>query len=122
MLEYEKNAVIESVSLSINDYGVLSSWIVVDYGGGSKQDFGGYILYLPNSYPHQDIKSLAGHFILRVMEVVGVTEWEKLKGKTIRVRCNNTEIEEIGHIIKDDWFCPSLANMHRPFCKEFTNV
>ena len=100
-----KNAVIESVELTSDDHGVLSAWLFLDYGG-SGQGFGGYSLYLPKSFTHHKLASPAGHFIWRCMEVAGVTEWSKLPGKTIRVRGNRVGIEAIGHIVKDDWFCP----------------
>ena len=101
-----KNAVITDAVLDTGDRGFLTSWISLDYGG-SGQGFGGYVLYLPKSFDHHKIPSVAGHFIFRVMQVAGVNKWSELKGKTIRVRGTHSHIEAIGHIVKDDWFCPA---------------
>lgn len=102
-----KNAVIQSVTICDSDRGILDAWLHLDYGG-SGQGFGGYCLYLPDSFAHHEIKSFAGHFIWRCMEIGGVTKWEDLKGKTIRVKTDGEYglIKAIGHIVKDDWFCP----------------
>lgn len=102
-----KNAIIESVSIDDAERGMLTAWVHLDYGG-TWQGFGGYALYLPKSYSHHEVKSVAGHFIWRVMEVAGVSRWDQVKGKTVRAKIDDSGIvKAIGHIVKDDWFCPS---------------
>lgn len=100
-----KNAVIERASISCGERGFLDAWLGLDYGGCG-QGFGGFVLYVPKSWKHHSIESVAGHFIFRVMEIAGVENWEDLKGKTIRVRGTWNNVEAIGHIVKDDWFNP----------------
>ncbi len=97
------NAVIRSTKLTSADYGLLSVWLDLDYGG-SGQAFGGYCLYSPKQASPINV---AGHFIWRIMEVAGVAEWDDLPGKTIRVRHEHTKVHAIGHIVKDDWFDPT---------------
>ncbi len=101
------NAVVESVSITNDDPGLLSTWLYLDYGGYG-QGFGGYALYLPNNFKHSEKQgAAAGHFIWRCMEIADVTEWAKIKGKTIRVDCAYNKIHRIGHILKDIRFDPS---------------
>jgi hypothetical protein len=105
-----KNAVIESATISKDDHGLLSAWLMLSYGG-SGQGFGGYTLYLPKGFAHSaNQKNYAGHFIWRCMEVAEVSEWGQLKGRCIRVKLEaeySSPIKAIGHIIKEDWFDPS---------------
>jgi len=102
-----RNAVIKSVSLSSDDHGCLSAWVSLEYSSGG-QGFGGYALYLPPSSANHKIQSVAGHFIFRVMEVAGVTNWDKVAGKTVRVEADRRKVHAIGHILNDDWFRPSV--------------
>lgn len=103
-----KNAVIESAKITNDDHGLLSAWLSLDYGG-SGQGFGGYALYLPSSFTHHNPcdHNYAGHFIWRVMEIAGVSDWANLPGKTVRVRCEHSKVHAIGHIVNEDWFCPT---------------
>lgn len=103
----EKNAVIESVTLTDCDRGILSAYLNLKYSSSSCQAFGGIALYLPKNFNHHQLLSHAGHFIWRCMEIGGVSKWEDLPGKTIRVRAEMSQVHAIGHIINDDWFCPA---------------
>lgn len=105
-----QNAVIESVSLGNGDGRGLDAWLHLKKEDGWNQGFGGYALYLPKTFKHHAIQSPAGHHIHRVLEIADVHEWSRLVGRTIRVRHedhHNATIQAIGHIIKDDWYCPS---------------
>lgn len=97
-----QNATIEEVSLSSADHGLLSSFVHLDYGDGGHQGFGGYALYNPRYKDSQG--NYAGHWIWRVMEVAGVTDWNKLKGRNVRAVIENGVVVSIGHITKDIWF------------------
>lgn len=101
-----KNAIIKSADITNGERGCLSAWLHLDYGG-SGQGFGGYVLYVPKSSKHHNIKTVAGHFIYRVLEIADVTKWADLVGKTIRVVSDQAGVKKIGHITKDDWFNPS---------------
>lgn len=109
--EYEiQNARIESASIRFDRGTFLSIWLGLDYGG-TGQGFGGFVL---GAKTDGSAKAAAGNreayaalFIVRVMEIAGVDDWSDLVGKTIRAEANHSNVRRIGHILKDDWFCPS---------------
>lgn len=109
------NAIIGSAGISIEDHDLLTVWLSLDYGG-SVQCFGGYALLVgPHSEHRRDGErgpNYAGVFIDRVMRIAGVTRWDHLPGKTVRVRQEPSRVHAIGHIIRDDWFEPSVE-----FCR-----
>ncbi len=102
-----KNAIITHAKIEYGDRGFLQVWLTLDYGGCS-QGFGGYVLYLPKSFDHHSVESFAGHHIYRCMEIAGVDVWDRITGKSIRVSIKDGLIDGIGHIIKDDWYYPSI--------------
>ena len=113
-----RNALLEDTMLGIEDDGIATFFLYVDYGDGSHQGYGGYGL---DEYSQKD-KKRHGHAygmeaIIRVLETVGVGKWEDLRGKYIRVRRGglmSDEIEAIGHITKDRWLdLKELASVYQ---------
>ena len=103
-----KNAQITKTSLGKEDHGIMTCWLHLTYGAAG-QGFGGYYLgsygKRPNKKTGYGIEAIS-----RIIDVVGVANWEDLKGKYIRVRFTDKpsgfghEIDAIGHIIEDKWF------------------
>ena len=101
-----KNAIITSTMLGIEDHGVMSFYLYLDYGG-THQGAGGYVLDTPLKQGSTFIRRIGTAegmaLIMEILEVVGVGKWEDLKGKHIRVKANSNGVKAIGHIIKDKW-------------------
>lgn len=96
------NARIVSTMLGIEDHGLTTAWIHLDFGH-FQQGFGGYMLGTEDE-PHR----ACGLFVRRAIEVVGVESWESLKNAYVRARHNHSKVHAIGNIIDDElWFCPA---------------
>jgi hypothetical protein len=101
------NARIERTELGYEDHGLLTAWLFLDYGWGG-QGFGGYCLDNYDQENRVRVPTLVcGHFIMAVLRVVGVTKWEDIPGKYIRVDQDSGKVYRIGNIIKDEWFDPA---------------
>jgi hypothetical protein len=94
------NVVITHTMLGIEDHGILTAFVHLRFDGNSCQGFGGYGLGAKDA-------NYCGHFIRRVLDVVGVREWEQLVGKNVRIRRSQGLIRSIGNIIDDVWFTPA---------------
>ncbi len=87
-----KNAVITGVSISFERFSTF--WIHLDYGGES-QAAGGIVL--------GNKKGCGIDLIKEICDVLEVEEWEKLKGKCIRVDSDFNKVFRLGHLLKDEW-------------------
>ena len=101
-----RNARIESTMLGVEDHGILTCSVHLDYGG-TGQSFGGFGL----DEWVEEKKCRCGtaygmEFIRRVLGVVGVERWEDLPGKHVRVKAEYCKVHALGNILKDEWFCP----------------
>ncbi len=103
-----KNALIKSTFLGIEDHGIFTAFITLDYSG-SGQSFGGYSMDAPNK-GEQGLSRIGTpfgcEFILRVIRTLEVNSWEKLIGTYCRVMATHNKVHSIGHIQKDQWFSP----------------
>ena len=106
-MEDIKNAIIKNARIINAGHGCLTVWLQLDYGG-SGQGFGGYNLHSAGATLGTCKVNIAGHFLRRVLEIAGVSEWDDLAGKAIRAKGGIDGVSAIGHIIKDDWFCPAV--------------
>lgn len=91
-----QNARIEDTKLGFEDRGILTCMIYLDYGDGGHQGFGGYALG----------KEYTDKWLRGLLKVIGVDNWEDLKGKHVRARIVGGKIIELGHLLKDEWFDP----------------
>lgn len=101
------NAKITNVSLSMEDHGCLVYGISVDIADGTSCVIGGYCI--GNGY--LGAKEFKGYekgteALMRIMDTVGVSRWEDMKGKYIRVKSDGwgSVISCFGNIMKEKWF------------------
>ena len=105
-VETIENALIEYVSISMADHGVLTFNIGLKFAS-SFCCFGGYVIghgYLGAEHFDATDKGLTA--MMKIMDVVGVEKWEDLEGKYCRVKSGGwgSSIKIIGNIMDDKWF------------------
>lgn len=100
------NAQIKSTSLGYGDHSIFSFYLVLDLQGGAGVTVGGYVMDKYVEAKKERIGTEYGmNVIKRILEVVGVRNWEELKGKYIRVEnCGlGSRVTKIGNLMKEEW-------------------
>lgn len=109
-----ENARIKSTSISMADHGCLIISLNVE-GNHWGCNIGGWC----NGVGHLGATLWKGNgsaivAMMKIMDIVGVSNWEELEGKFIRVEvpCSGSRsISKIGNIIEDKWF--DLGNFYK---------
>lgn len=97
-----ENAIIEQADIFVESSGVLTLRLKLRSNAGIS-GFGGYGLYA-ESRSTGDVT--AGKFFTRLLNIANAESWRQLVGKAIRIKRSDEYVFEIGHIVKEDWFCP----------------
>lgn len=100
-----ENVKITSTFLGREDHGILTCYLRVE-ANTFETGIGGYTLDIYDKQKNKRIPTQRGfELINRILEVVGVSSWEELTGKHIRVEKDSPfgKITKIGHLIKDEW-------------------
>jgi len=87
------NAKIEHTMLGTADYGYMSFVLTLKFNG-CHQGFGTY-----------DLRFFGVGLIEKILSIVGVSTWEELEGKCIRIEKGglNSTITRIGNLLDDKW-------------------
>lgn len=79
---HKELAKVRSFDLFIEDHGIFTCFLQLDYESGSSQGFGGYSLDGYNKDDKRREGSAAGtDFLLRILQTFGVERFEQLEGK-----------------------------------------
>lgn len=102
-----KNAKITSTKLGREDHGIMTFMIFIEISGGGCCGIGGYSLDgYDKNLQKRVFRAESMEAISKILDVVGVDNWEELSGKYIRVKDNGwgSTIDEIGNLMEDKWF------------------
>lgn len=105
MTEVVVNARIAGTRITNEDHGILTFWITLEWRGGD-QCFGGYALVVGSP---ENRKGFGPGLVAieKILETVGVSSWEALKGQLVRAKIGQLGTSRppiIGHIMEDKWF------------------
>ena len=102
-----RNAKITDTSITMGDHGCLTFGIILEADAFTIL-YGGYCIgqgFLgSDTFTAENGSGLVA--MMRIMDVVGVENWEDLKGKYVRFVDDawGSPVRKIGNIIEDKWF------------------
>ena len=102
-MSYITNAKIEKTMLGIEDHGIMTFSLSLGFNSCG-QGFGGYAL---DGRAGETGHGKSIQCIRKILETVGVMQWEDLEGKLIRIKKDSEfsgPIRAIGNIMEDKWF------------------
>ena len=104
-----ENAVVEDVNISMGDHSCITFTLTVKSKGWGCGVYGGYCLghgYLGAKPEFFDRSPKGLELIAQVMNIIGVSEFNDMKGKHLRVATKDwgDTVKIIGNIIEDKWF------------------
>lgn len=102
------NCRISATSLGMEDHGIMTFFIHLEWHGGG-QGAGGFGIdgYDPETKERSIGYGPAIVAIRKILEVVGVSTWEQLKGQLVRAKVGglgSSRAPIIGNILEDKWF------------------
>lgn len=100
-----ENAKITGTFLGREDHGIMTFFLYLEYDHAG-QGFGGYSLRNPE---------FGLSAISNVLHVVGVSSWEELPNKYVRVESERGQIIRLGHLMEDKWL--NLKELADTFAK-----
>ncbi|WP_155962167.1 hypothetical protein [Streptococcus ruminantium] len=100
-----ENVKIKSTFLGREDHGILTCYLTLE-GSGFGISVGGYALDWYDEIKGIRIPVQKGFKLIdRIMKVVGVSSWEELTGKYIRIEHDGPgrRVTKIGHLMNNEW-------------------
>lgn len=102
-----ENVKITNTSITMEDHGILTFYIIVE-GAGIRVNLGGYCIGSGYLGAQEFTAESGGGLVamMNIMNVVGVHQWEDLKGKYCRIKTEGrgSTVSIIGNIIENKWF------------------
>jgi hypothetical protein len=101
------NGKIIATGLGFEDHGIFTCILSIQTRIYT-YSFGGYAL---DGFDHTrgvrvDETGIGTEYIKNVLDTVGESEWEKLKGQFVRIKVVDGKVAALGNILEEKWFEP----------------
>ena len=107
-----QNAVIRNTRIYVEDHGVFTASILLDFGNAVTL-FGGWPFDAPAGKVRRGV-AFGAEYLRRVLEVLEVAGWEDLPRTIVRADSEDGIVRRIGHALKEKWFDPRVLAAEYP--------